>query len=113
MHLPLPLLHVPLAQRLSSGVPPFRQSDQHCVASWHLRLFAHAAAAIVLQVPSPAHVPAVSMLPLHVEQSVVAPGPTHVPLVSQLVAPHTPVVVQAMAQQFPVPLVPQMPLAHS
>jgi hypothetical protein len=34
------------------------------------------------------------------------------PVLSQAVAPQVPPVVQAVVQQFPVPLIPQTPLAH-
>jgi len=63
--------------------------------------FGQAPAVPAVQLPVPLHVPGVSVEPGfgHELQVVLEVGPLHVPALVQLVAPQTPVVVQADVQQ--------------
>jgi hypothetical protein len=77
------------------------QTVRHDVLSAHWRLPLQAAAVPALQVPVPLHDPGVSMFvaALQEAQLVAELGPLQAPVLVQLVAPQTPVVVQADVQQ--------------
>jgi hypothetical protein len=82
----------------------------HAVALAQTRPPAQAAGVPAVQLPEPLQALGVSVLPEQDDpQLVPLPGPTHAPPALHEVAPHTPVMMHAAAQQLPVPLVPQMP----
>jgi hypothetical protein len=73
------------------------------------------AVAPALQVPEPLHVlAAVNMAPVHEGEphDTLLEGYMHPPVPLQPVAPQAPEVSQAIAQQLPMPVVPQTPLVH-
>jgi hypothetical protein len=63
------------------------------------KLFGHAPAVPAVQLPVPLHVPGVSVEPGFGHEAQLVVGPLHAPVLVQLVAPQTPVVVQADVQQ--------------